>query len=89
MMNVYRRGDHVSTLVLPISRKTIKFMGEIYEDDTNLLTILPEVFDSDAVLLAVQNNLEKWAELLIVTGGALNPDKCYWYMVSYVCREGE
>jgi hypothetical protein len=31
----------------------------------------------------------KWAELLIATGGALNPDKCYWYMVSYVCREGE
>ncbi len=88
-MNVYRRGDHVSTLVSPISRKTIEFMGEIYVDDTNLLTILPEVFDSDAVLLAAQNNLEKWAELLTATGGALNPDKYYWYMVSYVCREGE
>jgi hypothetical protein len=89
MMNVYRRGDHVSTLVLPISGKTIEFMGEIYVDDTNLLTILLEVFDSDAILLAAQNNLDKWAELLIATGGVLNPEKCYWYMVSYVCRKGE
>jgi hypothetical protein len=89
MMNVYRIGDHLSTLVLPISRKTIEFMGEIYVDDTDLLTILPKVFDSGAILLAAQKNLDKWAELLIATGGALNPDKCCWYMVSYVCHKGE
>jgi hypothetical protein len=89
MMSVYRRGNHVSTLVSPISGEAIKFMGEIYVDDTDLLTILPDVFDSDAVLLAAQNNLNKCAELLIATGGALNPDKCYWYMVSYVCCKGE
>jgi hypothetical protein len=51
MMNVYRRGDHVSTLVSPISKKTIEFMEEIYVDNTDLLIILPEVFDSDAVLV--------------------------------------
>jgi hypothetical protein len=81
MMSVYRRGNHVSTLVLPISGEAIKFMGEIYVDDTNLLTILPDVFDN--------GNLDKWAKLLIATGGTLNPDKCYWYMVSCICREGE
>jgi hypothetical protein len=84
MMSVYRRGNHVSTWVLPISREAIEFIGEIYVDDTDLLTILLNVFDSDAVLLASQNNLDKWAKLLIATGGTLNPDKCYWYMVSYV-----
>ncbi len=89
MMSVYRRGNHVSTWVLPISGEAIEFMGEIYVDDMDLLTILPDVFDSDAILLAVQNNLDKWAKLLIATGGALNPDKCYWYMVSYVYHERE
>jgi hypothetical protein len=64
-------------------------MGEIYVDDTDLLTILSDVFDSDAVLLAAQKNLDKWAKLLIATGGAINPDKCYWYSVSYVCCKGE
>ena len=59
MMSIYRRGNHVSTWVLPISREAIKFMGEIYVDNTDLLTILPDVFDSDALLLAAQNNLNK------------------------------
>ncbi len=89
MMSVYRRGNHVSTLVSPISREAIKFMGEIYVDDMDLLTILLDGLDSDTFLLATQNNLNKWAALLIATGGTLNPDKCYWYMVSYVCCEGE
>jgi hypothetical protein len=64
-------------------------MGEIYVDDTDLLTILQDAFDSDKVLQTAQKNLDKWAELLIATCGALNPDKCYWYMMSYVCRDGE
>ncbi len=89
MMSVYRKENHVSTLVLPISGEAINFMREIYVDDTDLLTILLDDLDSDAVLLAAQNNLNKWAKLLIATGGMLNPDKCYWYMVSYVCCKGE
>ncbi len=88
MMSFYRRENHVSTLVLPITGDVIEFMGEIYVDDTDLLTILQDVFDSDEVLQTAQKNLDKWAELLIATGGALNPDKCYWYMVSYVCQDG-
>jgi hypothetical protein len=77
MMSVYRRGNHVSTLVLPITGDVIEFMGEIYVDNTDLLTILQDVFDSDEVLQTAQKNLDKRAELLIATGGALNPDKCY------------
>jgi hypothetical protein len=78
MMSVYCRGNHVSTLVLPITGDVIEFMGKIYMDNTNLLTILQDVFDSDEVLRTAQKNLDKWAELLIATGGALNPDKCYF-----------
>jgi hypothetical protein len=89
MMSVYRKGNHVSSLVSPITGDAIEFMGEIYVDDTDLLTILQDVFDSEEVIRTAQKNLDKWAELLIATGGALNPDKCYWYMVSYVCQDGK
>ena len=54
MMSVYCRGNHVSTLVLPITGDVIEFMGEIYVDDTDLLTILQDVFDSDEVLQTAQ-----------------------------------
>jgi hypothetical protein len=39
MMSIYKKGGHVSTLVSPISRTLIDFMGEIFMDDTDLLTM--------------------------------------------------
>jgi hypothetical protein len=35
-----------------------------------------------------QTNLDKWSQLLNTTGGAFNPDKCYWYLISHVCNKG-
>jgi hypothetical protein len=79
---------HMSTTVSLISGEVIEFMGEIYVDDTNLLTFPLEEWDIGAVLRQAQVNLDKWLRLLIATGGSLNPDKCYWYSISYVCKEG-
>jgi hypothetical protein len=50
MMSVYRQGGHMSTTVSPISREVIEFMGEIYVDDTNLLTFPLEECNIGAVL---------------------------------------
>jgi hypothetical protein len=87
-MSVYRRGGYMSTTVSLISRKLIEFMGKIYVDDTDLLTFHLEEYYIGEVLKRVQINLDKWLQLLIATGGSLNPDKCYWYLISYVCNEG-
>ncbi len=76
------------TTVSPISRDVIEITGEIYVDDTNLLTFPLEECDIGAVLRWAQTNLDKWSRLLIATGGSLNPDKCYWYLISYVGKEG-
>jgi hypothetical protein len=78
----------MSTTVSPISGEVIEFMGEIYVDDTNLLTFPLEECDIGAVLRRAQTNLYKWLRLLIATGQSLNPDKCYWYLISHVCNEG-
>ena len=89
MMRVYRQGGHVSTLDSPMSGTPIEFMGEIFVDDTDLLTMLRDVFSVSGILKIAQENLDKWARLLIATGGALNPSKCYWYMILYKCQDGE
>ncbi len=73
----------------PVSRTPIEFMGEIFVDDTDLLTMLQDVFSVTEILPIAQANLDKWASLLIATGSALNPSKCYWYMISYKCQNGE
>jgi hypothetical protein len=73
---------------IPDKQKVIEFMGEIYVDDTNLLKFPLEECNIGAVLKRAQTNLDKWLRLLIAKGGSLNPDKCYWYLISYVCKEG-
>ncbi len=77
MMSVYKKGGHVSTLVSLISGTLIDFTGEIFADDTDLLTMRQDIHDATKVLSIAQANLDKWAHLLIATGGALDPSKCY------------
>jgi hypothetical protein len=89
MMLVYRKQGHISTLVSPISSANIEFMGEIYVDNTNLLTILADEYDKNKVFQRAQVNLTKWAHLLNATGGALNPSKCNWYMIAHKYHEGQ
>ena len=36
-----------------------------------------------------QIELEKWSCLLNATGGALKPEKCFWYLLNYDCIDGE
>jgi hypothetical protein len=62
-------------------------MGEIYVNDTDLLTIVDGEHNKNRILQKAQANLDKWAHLLNATGSALNPTKCYWYMISYKYHE--
>ncbi len=61
----------------------------MYVDDTDLIVMNPHHISGDDVLPDAQASVDAWAELLISTGGSLNPDKCYWYMVDYTCTNGE
>jgi hypothetical protein len=88
MIRVYRKGGHISMITSPVSGTPIEFMGKIFVDDTDLLTMLQDTFSVTEILPIAQANLDKWASLLIATGGALNSSKCYWYMISYKCRNG-
>ncbi len=77
------------TLVSPISGPLFKFLGEIFVDITDLLTMLQDIFKTTKVLATAQAIIDKWACLLIATGGGLNPEKCHWYMVSYISHDRE
>jgi hypothetical protein len=88
LMRCYHKEGHELMVTSPISGKTIEFMGEIYVDDTDLLTFLLNVPDLETLMELTQRNLDKWVRLLNAMGGALNPDKCYWYLIYYECQNG-
>jgi hypothetical protein len=83
MAKIYMDNGHSSSIISPITKEEVRFMGEMFVDDTGLLTILPGIYDVQEVMDVAQCNLDKMTKLLIATVGALNPIKCYWYLVLY------
>jgi len=89
LMHCYKRQGFGSSILSPISLALILFLGEMYVDDTDLIIMKPEYKSAEDVKADAQLSIDAWANLLISTGGALNPDKCYWYNVDYKCVDGE
>jgi hypothetical protein len=89
IMACYKKSGFGSSITSPMSRDAIKFMVEIYVDDSDLLVCLAEALNLETVVEEAQCSLNAWAQLLNATGGALNPNKCYWYAVHYICISGE
>ena len=56
----------------------------LYVDDTDLLHIIMDAEESIAkVHAAIQDAVENWGRLLIVTGGSLKPDKCFYHLINF------
>ena len=89
LMHCYKKESFGSQITSPISKTLTTFMGNMFVDDTNLDVIGPVWRNSRAVYQEVQESTYMWGDLLCCTGGALKPEKCFWYLVDYECKEGE
>ncbi len=45
--------------------------------------------DPDELWCQTQVELREWSCLLNATGGALKPEKCFWYLLDYKCKDGK
>ena len=58
-------------------------MGVLFVDDTDLY-IMDECIKSEYDLWhETQDATTSWGKLLLATGGALKPEKCFYYLVDY------
>jgi hypothetical protein len=70
-----------------ITNKTIYLAGTLFVDDTNL-----EHLDLNKMELireshkALQDSILNWGRLLLATGGALKPAKCFYHMISFLWK---
>ncbi len=64
-------------------------MGTLFVDDTDLYTWRKEILDPGNLWCQTQLELEQWSCLLNATGGALKPEKCFWYMLDYEYKDRE
>ena len=85
IVRAHQRKGHAATFVCPISKRNAKLSAIIFVDDTDLIHMnLAADEDADEVHLAMQESINSWGELLIASGGKLNPDKCFAYLISYL-----
>jgi hypothetical protein len=84
MINPHKRKGHGVHLTSPITKAAIHLVGTLFVDDTDL-----EHFDMNkvktitAVHKALQQSIHKWGLLLIATGRALKPGKCFYHLILF------
>jgi hypothetical protein len=73
----------------PILNVLIHSMGALFVDNTDMYTWQKHILDPGELWAQMQTEIEQWSCLLNATGGALKPEKCWWYLLDYTCVEGE
>ncbi len=89
MVIVFKQLNLGSMKQDPIMAETIHTMGALFVDDTDLYTWKEDAVKPGEVLSQAQLELEHWSILLNATGGALKPEKCFWYLIDYKCVDGK
>ena len=73
-----------------ISGDTIRFVGYSFVDDTDLIQSASNPNDSSTTVAKnMQRALDTWEGALRATGGAIVPDKSFWYLIGFQWLEGK
>ena len=87
-MVMHKKG-HVLELKFPLTNEELRCMGFIFVDDTDLIVIAKESENIEDVKVRQQQGTLCWEKTLEITGGALKPSKCYWYLIDFQWQKGE
>jgi hypothetical protein len=73
----------------PISDAIIHSMAALFVDDTNMYTWREYIVDPGELWAQTQIKIKQWSCLLNTTGGALKPEKCFWYLLDQTYSDGK
>ena len=80
---------HAIMLRSAISLATIAYVAFMFVDDTDLPAIATSQEETvEEVALRLQRAVSCWARSLAITGGALKPEKCFWYSIGFLWTNG-
>jgi hypothetical protein len=89
IIGTHKKKDHGAKFLCPITQLQHHLSAVLYISNTNLLHINLKNHESiDEVHLAIQESVNSWGDLLIVTGGALQPAKCFFSIISFGWKNG-
>jgi hypothetical protein len=84
IIGAHKKKGHRATFLCPITQLQHHLSAILYIDDTDLLHINLTKHESiDEVHLAIQESVNSCGNLLIATGGALQPEKCFFLIILF------
>jgi hypothetical protein len=89
ILNAHGKKGHGAKFVCPITKLSSHLSAILYVDNTDLLHINLEQDKLVAqVHESIQASIKNWGNLLIATGGALHPAKCFYSVILYEWTNG-
>jgi hypothetical protein len=89
LVNMYKQLGLGTDLHDLITNDRIHSMGTMFIDDLDHFTWKDAITDPFELMLQAQQEVTQRSLLLNATGGALKPEKCFWYLLDYTCNKGE
>ena len=85
IFDILHKNGYGSSFCYAISRGLYTICGFAYVDDCDLFYLGNT---PDEIIIGMQSMLTLWDELMEVTGAAIAPDKCWWYLVDFTWKRG-
>jgi hypothetical protein len=90
ILNAHGKKGHGVRFICPITKLSSHLSAILYVDNTDLLHINLEEDKSMAkVHASIQASVNNWGNLLIATGRAFQPAKCFYSIISFEWTNGE
>ena len=90
VLNMLRTKGCGAFFRVAITGDQIRFVGYAFVDDTDLFASSEhEEATGTEVAVALQKSLNLWEGGIRATGGAIEPDKSFWYLIDFVWHQGK
>jgi hypothetical protein len=90
IIGAHKKKGHGAKFHCPITHLKHHLSAILYVDDTDLLHInLSKNKTVNEVHRAIQDSVHCWGNLLIATGGVLQPTKCFYSIISFKWKNRE
>ena len=84
IISAHKKKGHGAHFTCPITKLKSHLAGIIYVDDTDLVHFrMDEDQGKEESLYFLQEAITNWGKLLLASGGALKPIKCFYHLISF------
>jgi len=88
ILSMMKEKGYGLVYISPISRSKTSFSGYTFVDNTDLLQVLP-LASRQMLETTMQDAVDTWEKGLKITGGAIVPDKTFWYLIDFKWVNGD